>query len=117
MLPVWRQVEASAPGSGRSRFSRWIPGIGRHATDGSVVPLAASVVVSGLIEAADPNFRGILSRSPDLPSGAALLVLVTTRSREGYRREDAGPRVLGPNTLECRLRPLTLPPPNPTPRV
>jgi hypothetical protein len=105
------------PGSGRSRYSRWIPSIGRQATNGSVALLAASVVVSGLIEAADPNPRGLLSRSPDLPSRAALLVLVTTRSCAGYRREDPGPRVLGPNTLERRLLPLTLPQPNPSLRV
>jgi hypothetical protein len=42
-----------------------MPSIGRQATDGSVALLAASVVVSGLIEAADPKPRGLLSRSPD----------------------------------------------------
>src|SRR5829696_8235451 len=49
---------------------------------------AASGVDSGLIEAADPNPRRLLPRSPDLPSGAALLSLVATRSRAGYRHED-----------------------------
>jgi hypothetical protein len=33
--------------------------------DGSVALLAASVVVSGLIEAADTKPRGLLSSSPD----------------------------------------------------
>src|SRR5919112_5818415 len=86
-------------GSGRSRYSHRMPSTGRQATHGSVALLAASVVVSGLIDAADPKPRGLPSRSPDLPSGAALLVLVTTRSRAGttrsragYRREDPGPR-------------------------
>jgi hypothetical protein len=37
----------------------------RQATDGSVALLAASVVVYGLIEAADPKPRGLLFRSPD----------------------------------------------------
>ena len=52
-------------GSGRSRYSHGIPSIGRQATDGSVALLSASVVVSGLIKAADPKPRGLLSRSPD----------------------------------------------------
>jgi hypothetical protein len=51
-------------GSGRSRYSHWILSIGRQATDGSVALLAASVVVSGLIEAADFKPCGLLSRSP-----------------------------------------------------
>ena len=42
-----------------------IPSIGRQANDCSVALLAASVVVSGLIEAANPKPRGLLSRSPD----------------------------------------------------
>jgi hypothetical protein len=52
-------------GSGRSRYSHGIPSIGRQANDGSVALLVASVVVSGLIEAADTKPRGLLSRSPD----------------------------------------------------
>jgi hypothetical protein len=52
-------------GSGRSRYSHGIPSIGRQANDGSVTLLVASVVVSGLIEAADTKPRGLLSRSPD----------------------------------------------------
>jgi hypothetical protein len=52
-------------GSGRLRYSHGIPSIGRQANDGSVALLVASVVVSGLIEAADTKPRGLLSRSPD----------------------------------------------------
>ena len=52
-------------GSGRSRYSHGMPSIGRQANDGSVALLVASVVVSGLIEAADTKPRGLLSRSPD----------------------------------------------------
>jgi hypothetical protein len=52
-------------GSGRSRYSHGIPSIGRQANDGSVALLVASVVVSGLIEDADPKPRGLLSRSSD----------------------------------------------------
>jgi hypothetical protein len=118
MLPVRRRAEASAHG----QWSVTLLALDTqhrkacHRRRGGAAGRFCCPL-TGLIEAADPNLSGLPSRSPALPSGAALLVLVTTRSREGYRREDAGPRVLGPNTLQCRLRPLTLPPPNPTLRV
>ena len=83
-------------GSSRSRYSHWIPSIGRQATNGAVAPLAALCCRLRFDLGRRPKPSGLLSRPPALPSGAALLVLVTTRSREGYRREDAGPRGWAP---------------------
>jgi hypothetical protein len=66
MLPIRRQVEASAHGQWSvTLLARYTQSIGRQANDGSVALLAASVVVSGLIEAADTKPRGLLSSSPD----------------------------------------------------
>jgi hypothetical protein len=68
VLPVRRQVAASAHGKWSvALLARYTQSIGRQATDGSVALLAASVVVSGLIDAADPKPRGLPSRAPDLP--------------------------------------------------